>query len=140
MHSHGLSIQCGLYTFFFYNVHQSQGKSSVVNKRFSFPEIQCVYQIIKLLIVHANQILKKKKKRNGTGKRWVSFPDTIQRDLRMLKKRLPNPCIGISDMIMETSWLINLFWSTNRCYPSSLDQSMPIDTVVRTSKKITCVC
>lgn len=47
--------------------------------------------------------LKKKKKRNGTGKRWVSFPDTIQRDLRMLKKRLPNPCIGISDMIMETS-------------------------------------
>lgn len=66
MHSHGLSIQCGLYiyiyTFFFYNVHQSQGKSSVVNKRFSFPEIQCVYQIIKLLIVHANQILKKKKR------------------------------------------------------------------------------
>lgn len=37
-------------------------RSSVVYTLFSFPEIQCVYQVIKLLIVHL-----KKKKRNGTG-------------------------------------------------------------------------
>lgn len=37
-------------------------RSSVVYTLFSFPEIQCVYQVIKLLIVHL-----KRKKRNGTG-------------------------------------------------------------------------